>query len=688
LPNLTYPEDTPEVCFGVFRFHPGKLELSRQHTQIRLQTQPARLLRFLLSRPGNVVTREEIRQTLWPDGTTVDFDMAVNRCIRQIREVLGDDSDAPRYIKTIPRIGYCFIAAIGTGPVSPSAQSARLIAPIEEVPSRNEKTFGAPSHLVELPGEHANPVKESGSAAISASPVGTLDTHLSPPSPPVMVAPNRSRRWIVLGAGLAAISLIAMFWIRSRQGGKGPVVRIRSLAVMPLQTFSDDHSKDYFADGMTEALITKLAQQSSLRVISRTSVMRFKNTSHSLPKIARELNVDGVIEGSVLLSGNKIRITVQLLNAPLDQHVWAETFERDYHDVIALQDDVSRQIATEVNQTLNGRQPRPPSRPTSIAPKAYEAYIRGRYLFNQGTPDSVKKSLLYFEETIAQQPDYALAYSGLAQAYLAEGNLGLLDQTKSYDVASQKASKSLQLDPSLSDPHATLGDRKAEQDWDWTGAEQEYRQAIRLEPSNSRAHCRLSSLLSILKRHDEAISEAQNAVQLDPLSPAAEFQAGIAYYFARRLKEAEETFKNTLEMNAASIELRLWLCRVYLQEKNFALALAEYQRVLDLAKILPNKSDIPFLSRFAEIYARTGKSEEAEALLKRLQGLPVREQSPPIFALACVALGHQDEAFHWLDVGLHERNVDMTLLAVEPGYDPIRSDSRLRKLLDKMNLPQ
>ena len=477
-------------------------------------------------------------------------------------------------------------------------------------------------------------------------------------------------------------------WVRSRKDSRASIPPISSLAVMPLQNLSNDSSQEYFADGMTEALTTKLAQESSLRVISRTSAMHYKNTSRTLPEIAKELNVDGIIEGSVLRSGNKIRITVQLLNALRDQHVWANSFERDDQDVIRLQDEVSQVIAAQINSTLAVELPYPKPQRVLIAPEAYDAYTKGRYLWNRGTPDSVKRSLAYFEQAIRKQPDYALAYSGLADVYLQLGKFGFLSQRESYSKGSEAALKSLQLDSSQSYPHLILGQRKAGQDWDWASAEKEYRQALILDPNNARAHYLLSSLLSILKRHDEAVDEAQKAIQLDPLSPSVGLQGGIAYYLAGRLNEAVEAFRRTLELNGTFISTHVWLGLAHLHQKQFQAALAEFQRAIDISNFDSSKNISWFLPRLAEVYAATGKQQQAESLLKQMELLPVKEQSAPAFALICIALGKREEAFQWLNKGWQNRDMDMTLVAVEPGYNPVRSEPRFRSLLQKMNLPE
>lgn len=666
---MKLPATSPPVFrFGPFEFQPEKGELRKSGTLIKLQPQPARLLHLLLNNPGEIVRREQIQQAVWGEEIAVDFDLGVNRCIRQIRSVLLDDAESPRYIRTIPRQGYCFIA------------------PLEQVTPQKEENSSTPTEVIPVPEERDKQGDQKDSTAESAA--NSLQATTLPPQPS---EPSTLVKWMPWLAGFAALLLIGttvFLWFRPLKDSRALSLQIRSLAVMPLQNLSNDRSQEYFADGMTEALITKLAQDTSLRVISRTSVMRYKNTSRTLPEVAKELNVDGVIEGSVLRSGSKIRIIVQLLNAPRDQHLWANSFERDDQDAIRLQDDVSREIAAQINSTLAGEAPRPARTQRPIAPEAYEAYSKGRYLWNQGTLDSVKRSLASFEQAINKQPDYALAYSGLADAYLKLGKFGFISQHESYVRGSDAALKSLNLDSSLSQPHMILGQLKAGEDWDWTEAEKEYRLAIQKEPNNASAHYMLSSLLSILKRHDEAISEAQKAVQLDPLSPSVGLQGGIAYYLAGRFNEAADGFRKTLELNSTSISAHVWLGLAYLHKKQAQAALAELQHAVEISRISPDKNQSWFLPRLAEVYAATGRQQEAESLLRQLQLLPEKEQSAPSFALICIALGREEEAFRWLAKGFQNRDMDMTLIAVEPGYGPVRSEPRFRHLLEQMKLPE
>ncbi len=679
--------------FGPFEFSPTLGELRKSGTLLKLQPQPARLLLLLVSNPGEIVRREQIQQAVWGNAIIVDYDLGVNRCIRQIRSVLPDNPESPRYIKTIPRQGYSFIAPVEQ---IAHAKGNRSIAPVEvwEVPGDFGRQATGEKSAAELTvnsvpatvTDNLQPLSEPESVDTVPCATNTGTGQLNPPFKAGLA--GKSTQWLLGSLAFILIATAVFLWVRSLKHNRSQDFPIRSLAIMPLQNLSNDPSQEYFADGMTEALTTQLAQDSLLRVISRTSVMRYKNTSRTLPEIAKELNVDGIIEGSVLRSENKIRITVQLLNAPRDQHLWANSFERDYQDVIRLQDEVSREIAAQIKSTLAVESLHPELKQISISLEAYEAYTKGRYLWNQGTPDAVKRSLAYFKQAVRKQPNYAFAYSGLADAYLKLGKFGFISQRESYSLGSDAALKSLELDSSLSQPHVVLGQRKAGQDWDWAGAEKEYRQALLLEPNNASAHYLLSSLLSILKRHDEAISETQKAIQLDPLSPSVGLQGGIAYYLAGRLNEAIDAFRKTLELNDTSIGTHVWLGLVYLHQKQSQAALAELQRAVEISNLDPSKNTSWFMPRLAEVYAATGKQEQAEAILRQMELLPAREQSAPAFALICIALGKREEAFQWLATGLQNRDMDITLLAVEPGYKPIRSEPRFRRLLQKMKFPE
>lgn len=664
-------QPTQRIRFSVFEVDFQSREIWKRGVKIRVQEQPLKILSILIANQGRIVTREELRRELWPEEVNVDFTKGINTAVTKLRESLGDSSATPRFIETVPRRGYRFIAPVD------------IVMNFTDHPEKD----GRPSAPFQNGLEFNNVVPTESAILTESEPIQVLTPEAGTQIAPVHAEAGWwSKHWFWLGVTglLLGTLLIYKFLpapVKSRQ-----TYQIRTLAVLPLQNLSNDPAGEYFADSMTEALITKLAQTGSLRVISRTSIMHYKRDSRLLPEIAKELNADGLIEGSVVHSGKRVRITVQLLDAS-DQHLWAESFERDDQDILGLQDEVSQQITNQITMALAAKRAMPSAKSSLVPPEAYEAYSRGLYLYNQRTPDSLQRSLLYFEQTIQKAPNYALGYGGLAKAYVLIGGLGLLSQRESFDRASELAHKCIQLDPSLAQPHVVLAEIIAGQDWDWAEAEKEYQQAMALNPNDAEAHRLFSSLLSLLGRHEAAISEARRAVRLDPLSLPVGLQAGIALYLAGRFDEAIKDYKRTLELNASSVAVHVWLGLAYRQMGKLQEALGEMQRATEISHLDSNHKGASFLPRLAEIYAAAGRPKQALALLKDLEALPKREQSAPAFALVEIALGKQDEALRWLEAGFQNRDIDMTLIGVEPGYKPIRSDPRFRGLLKKMNLP-
>ena len=421
-------EPTPRVLrFGVFELDRRCGELRKDGVRVRLQEQPLKVLDALLAEPGEPVTREALRQRLWPDDTFVDFDNGLNRAINRLRGALGDEADNPRFIETLERRGYRFIAPVG----AVDAFTPATAPSVPETTSRTEQGHRRPAWL--------------GGAVAAAAVVGLL----------IAFAPALRRR-------------------------AGPDGRdsIRSLAVLPLANLTGDPAQDYFSDGMTDALITNLASLPGLRVISRQSVMRYKGSAKPLPEIARELGVEGVVEGSVVRSGGRVRITAQLIHAATDRHIWARSYDRPLEDVLVLQGELSRAIAEEVRITVGTNESRRLTPARAVKPEAYDAYLLGRHHWNLRTEQSLDKALTYFQAAIAKDPDFALAHAGLALAYAPRLVFGYVPPGRGFAEQKAAALRALELDPGLGDARAALAVVRA-QEWDWEGAEAEFRSAVR-----------------------------------------------------------------------------------------------------------------------------------------------------------------------------------------------------------------
>jgi TolB-like protein/Tfp pilus assembly protein PilF len=485
----------------------------------------------------------------------------------------------------------------------------------------------------------------------------------------------------LLAAVLAIVVALNVGGLRDRMLGEPSQTRIESLAVLPLENLSGDLEQEYFADGMTEALITDLAKIGALKVISRTSVMQYKGVKRPLPEIAEELNVDAVIEGSVLQSGDRVRITAQLIQAATDQHLWAESYERDLKDILALQGEVARAIAEEIEVKLTPREEARLSAARSVDPEAHTAYLRGRYSWNQGTQEGRKRAIEYFHQAIEIDPDYAQGHVALADAYLISDEPSPEEARRRGIAAARRA---LEIDSTLGEAHATLAFAHIFE-WEWEAAEKGFQRAIELSPSYARAHYRYCMYLSWTGRHEEAIAEAHRARNVDPASLGMANILGNALYFARQYDRAIEHYRKILEVDEDFALAQFDLARAYLQKGMFEEAIAEFKYYDER---YPNLWNLAYLGH---AYAVAGERAEAERLLTRLKAVqdPTHQYNVPFdLAVIYVALGQEEEAFQWLEKAYEEQSSNLVFLKTDPRFDPIRSDLRYQDLLRRLNFPE
>ncbi|MBZ5543781.1 MAG: protein kinase [Acidobacteriia bacterium] len=462
-----------------------------------------------------------------------------------------------------------------------------------------------------------------------------------------------------------------------------PLSKIESLAVLPLENLSGDPEQEYFSDGMTEELITDLGQISALRVISRTSVMQYKGTKKPLPEIARELNVDAMVEGSVLRAGDRVRITAQLIQANPEKHLWAESYERDLRDVLALQSEVAQDITNKIQIRVTPQQQARLASARPVNPEAHELYLKGRYEWNKRTEQGLEKGLQYFEDAIAKDPNYATAYAGLADSYQVLGTNGFLPAGDTYPKARAAALKALEIDGDLADAHASLASVLAGFDRDWTSAEREYRRAIELNPGYATAHQWYALLLSILARHGEAIREIEEARKLDPLSVRINANVGEVLFFARQYDAAIEQLRKALELEPNDVTSHVLLGWAYMQKGMHQEAVAEIQKAAN-----QRTGSLEPLAQLANAYAVAGKRNEAHTVLNQLKALSKqRYVGPYLTATTYVGLGQREEAFAWLERAFEVHDPYLTILNVDPRLDPLRSDPRFQALLRRMNFP-
>jgi len=459
--------------------------------------------------------------------------------------------------------------------------------------------------------------------------------------------------------------------------------RIQSLVVLPLENLSNDPEQEYFADGMTDQLITNLAQISALKVISRTSAMRYKGTKKSLPEIARELHVDAVVEGAVMWVGGRVRISAQLIEAPTDYHLWAASYERDLRDVLSMQEEVTRAIASEIRVNLSAQEQARLASTRPIDPEAYRLYLKGRYYWNKRSLEGFQKAIEYFQQATAKDPAYALAYVGLADTYTYFSFFDVVPPREAMPKAKAAAARALEIDNRLGEAHVSLGYVSYMYDWDWPAAGKHFEQALTLNPAYSRAHTFYPFYLSSLGRSEEALAVAKRSLDLDPASPAVNHSLAVQFYFARQFDQAIEQAHKTLELDpnfAISYEL---LGEVYVSRGMYREGLSELEKYSALSR-----GRAMSLALLGYAHARLGERSQALRMLEQLEATS-KERYTPAFSFAVVdaGLGEKDQAFAWLEKAYGERTSRLGYLKVEPLWDPLRPDPRFADLVRRIGLP-
>jgi TolB-like protein/DNA-binding winged helix-turn-helix (wHTH) protein/Flp pilus assembly protein TadD len=613
-------------------------EVRKHGLKVKLQDQPFQVLALLLQHPGDVVTREELRQKLWSADTFVDFDVGLNTAIKRLRDALADSAESPRYIETLPRKGYRFIAAV----------ASTTSAPHQDLTTGTENAA-----------EH---------------PMGALAVLRS------------SKLWFV--AGLLAVMLV--LFVGFNIGGlrqrllRTSAGRIQSLAVLPLENLSGDPAQEYFADGMTEALITDLGKIGELRVISRTSVMRYKGTKKPLREIASELQVDALVEGTVVRSGDRVRVTANLVQASPEKHLWAASFERELRDVLALQDDVSRAIANDIQIKLT---PQEQARLASAHPvdlEAYEAYLEGRYFWERLWPTGGPKASEYFELATKKDPAWALPYSGLADIYAVDGGNTAIPN-EYCRKAKAVALEAVKRDDEAAETHAILADVEFWCDWDWVGAEREIRQAIELNPNFARAHSSHGRYLLTLGRADEGLAETKRAVELDPLSLRIRWDRWLLLYMAGQYDGAAEQCRKMQELDPNLGIGHVYCGDVDVQQGKLAEGIQELEKAVALSE-----GSIPrAIAHLGYAYAVVGRKNDAEKQLAQLKEVAKqRHVHPDLLAGVYAGLGQKEEAFEWLEKAYQVHARDLLELKYDPHFNNLHSDPRFIDLVRRIGLPQ
>ncbi len=631
------------VRFGPFEADLRAGELRKHGVKLKLVGQPFEVLAMLLESPGQLVTREELRTRLWPTDTFVDFDHGLNAAVNKLRDALSESAEKPTYVETLPRRGYRFISAVDL------PDSLGLKLPVPEMPASLE------------------------------SPVVVAETQI----------PSRYGRRRVFVTALVLVVILAVVFgfdlggVRHRLVGEPSVPRIQSIAVLPLENLSKDPEQEYFADGMTDELITNLAQISALRVISRTSAMQYKGTKKSLSEIARELHVDAVVEGTVMHSGDRVRITAQLIEASTDHHLWAASYDRDLQNVLSMQEEVTRAIVSEVRVKLTAQEQARLASMHPINPEAFQLWLKGRYYWYKLNPEGLQKAIEYFQQALEKDPAYAPAYAGLADSYNLLAFFNVFPPREVMPKAKAAAVKALELDDNLAEAHVSLGWAGFTYDLDWPAAGKHFDRAIVLNPAYPLAHSYYSLYLGALGRPEEGLTEAKRALDLDPVSPAINHYVVVQLYLARRFDEAIEQCRKTLELDPSFTPVHGTLAEVYSAKGMYREALAEYEEYSALSGGSPRSTAF-----VGYAHARLGQRSQAFRVLEQLRAASKQKYVPALsFAIVYVGLGEKEQAFLWLEKAYDERTNSLAYLKVQATWDPLRSDPRFADLVRRIGLP-
>jgi TolB-like protein/DNA-binding winged helix-turn-helix (wHTH) protein/Tfp pilus assembly protein PilF len=619
--------------FGVFELNPSAKELRKQGMRIRLQGQPVEILTMLLEQPGELITREELQKKLWPADTFVDFEQGLNNAMKRLRAALDDNAETPRFIETLPRRGYRFIGTLNSvgHAASPEAPPARRL--------------GIRVRLALL----------------------TLVSLLT------------------LTAVLLALNVGS--W-RDRLFVRSPKPQIQALAVLPLNNLSGDPAQEYFADGMTESLITELGKISTPRVISRQSVMQYKGSKKSLNEIAGELKVDAVLEGTVDRSGDQARVSVRLNRVSPEGQLWSNQYNRDIRGLLRLQDEIARAVADEIQVKLKPQERARLASSHPVNPEAQDDYFRALHSQNiweasYTSEQDLVTALSYFRQAVEKDSHYGLAYAGMADTYIDLGNPqgGNYAPKETLPLAKAAATRAVEVDPLLGEAHFALAQTLELYDWNWSEAERQYKLALELSPNYAPAHVEYGRFLQALGRNDEAMKQMAYAVELNPRDLQIREMVGIVTYAARQYDSAISQLNELNVSYPGHGDLGLGWC--YREKKMYPEAIA----ALEMCIVRSGRGPI-LLASLARVYGLAGRKREAMKLIDELKEISRQHHiSASLFADAYLGLGEKDEAMAWLERAYEEHDQWMVYINSTPGWDALRSEPRFQALLRRMNFP-
>ncbi len=625
--------------------------LLRGAAEIKLRPKSFEVLKYLVENSGRLVAKTELIETVWADAFVTDNSLV--QCLIEVRRALGDVEQ--QYIKTVPRRGYIFTAEVNDSePAMPGAIYHGQLEGVKVVIEEGEETEDR--------------------------------VWIGPEARPVLLPATRfrwpatRRFWLttsVLVSIVVALAIGALFLFRHRATpGEAKHAPINSIAVLQLRNLTNDPENEYFTDGMTESLITSLSKLDGLKVIARGSVFRFKGKDVDAREVGKQLGVAAVLEGSVRKEGDRMRVAVRLASAEDGRVLWAsETDDHAPQDIFALQDEVARGVAASLRGKLSGEGERQLTRRYTDNVEAYQLYLKGRYFWNKRTEDALKKGIEYFEQAIQKDPNYALAYAGLADSYALLDLYTGLQRGDVFPKARAAAAKALEIDDALAEAHTSLSYVKYYYEWDWSGAEKELKRAIEINPNYATAHQWYAEYLFYMQRFDESLAEINRAYELDPLSLVINTELGSPYLYMRQYDQAMEKYRKALEMDP-----HFFLA-------NYCLALCYGQKSMYREAISALGSGKDVSATVGYFYAASGRRKEAREMLDRIMEISKREYfSPYLIAKVHAGLGEKDEAFAWLEEAYQERDERMVMLRVDMHLDGLRSDPRFTDLLERVGL--
>src|SRR5882724_9739189 len=655
----------PRYRFGPFELLPRTRELLKAGRRIKVRPQPFQVLEVLLERRGDVVTREELRERLWQADTFVDFEHGLNTAIKELRAVLSDSATEPRYIETMPKVGYRIIVEVDAG----------------DTPS-------APKTVIEI-GETAPPIRdfvwsgESGWAGVARE--------------KAEAKPRSNLGGWIMGVAVAALLIagagIGVKWLRAREATKLEAMKLAAakntkimLAVLPFQNLTGDAGQEYFSDGLTEEMIAQLGlmDPEHIGVIARTSVMHYKSTQENAEQIGHELGVQYVLEGSVRRDAERVRITAQLIRTGDQSRLWTKEFDREVQNLLAVQSEIALETADEIQQTLGAKKVGGPVVAKAMSREGYEAYdqyLKGLYFLNKRTLPGFEHAVACFRAAIRKNPQSAPAYAGLANTYTLLSGYSLSPASKYMPQARAAALRALELDDNLPEAHTAMALIVQNYDWDWQTAEKEFKRSIELNPNYATAHHWYAEHLGYRGRFEEAFRESDEAKRLDPLSLIIAADRGVLLYFARDYDRAIEQFRAVLEMDPDFSHGHM-IGFVYAEKRMYPEALADIESGRRVAG-----TGAWYWSSKARVYGQSGNEAEARRALEELEKMNKQHPvDPGPIAWAHLGMGHREEALRWLEKAYEQHSNSMTTLKVEPVYDSVRSDPRFQVLLRRVGL--